>query len=185
MFRRDITFLGLFSCWLCGIIVTGMVSNRYILESSSARPLFPLKSNVKVRKESTENVLQWKVKFAAKFFDRNSFDDDIFPYVGIVRSKTMQECILVPPEPDRSFHWETFLTLHSKSVAKRGSPPKISEELLQEIGFIEMFRNHYPKSFIIDTDGTKENETLAVAVDKLHQLSPPPPCVSPHVRISR
>ena len=169
--------LVLFFCWLCGSITTVAVSERKLLEIMAARTSFSSKRKKESSmKKSLRTVLRSNVKFAAKYFDDNVFSShEIFPHVGVARSETMDECLLVPPEASESFDWTEFLAVHSDLVAKRGSPQKISEEMLQEVGFIEMFRNHYPRSFFVDIDGHERNYTLkTVTVNKLNSLSPPP-----------
>lgn len=125
---------------------------------------------------STRHVLKKEIEFASEDFDQNYFKNfDLFPFIGIVRTAAIQECVLLSPEPTTGFVWDEFVSWHADQVDQRGAPQKVGEELLQEVGFIEMIRNHYPRSFAIDMDGILTNQSLpTISVETLSRLSPPP-----------
>lgn len=98
-------------------------------------------------------MLKQEIAFSAKDFSVDSYDNPVlFPKVGIMRGGGIIEC------PDLSPN--LLVNKHSNNLTSLLPLPKRSDlkrqgrqgEFFQEIGFIEMLRNNYPKTFTVVND---------------------------------
>jgi len=131
-----------------------------------------------------KNILKRPLHFIAKdFIDDEYRNQLVFPRVGIIYGEGIKFCPLLNLtlikdinssvfERERLTEWGDLVT---KGVKNR------KEEFLQEIGFIEWIRNHYPRSFTIVSNRTMEEEdkSTSVVLTDLHQISPTPRVLLP------
>jgi hypothetical protein len=121
--------------------------------------------------EQIKKVLKSEIAFAAKDFSDNSYNNSLlFPNVGIMRGGTISECPNLSPNlvvkkqntstTSRTAEWD-FLVGNIRKNGRQGR----AYEFLQEVGFIEMLRAYYPKSFTI-VSNLDTASSLDLEVDK-------------------
>ena len=94
---------------------------------------------------STLSALRSEVAFAAADCDADTFSNaPRFPPVGIIRNTTF-ECFFMAN--DFESNWATLTTEYISCL--RPVKKARAGEFFQEVGFIEFFRRHYPRSFEI------------------------------------
>jgi len=155
---------------LMGIVACNAMFTMLALSKNKLQPTI-LKANGNGRSNfvdpaiySTFRVLKSEVAHAAKDFDDDTFVSfNFFPPIGVVHNSAY-DCPYIINETD----WDSLLSAQLED-SDRVTVKKV--ELLQEVGFIEFFRHHYPRSFELqDNDEELSSEYIADVIKSM-QLS--------------
>jgi len=136
---------------------------------------FLLETSSILLENSTKLVLKPNIQIiAAPYFDSNSMQNTIlFPPIGIVRDNEF-ECKSYPWDKQMS-QWGSFVSTYLSHTNKQRKG-----EFLQEVGFIEFFQHHYPRSFMVNSTGLKTKKSInkkepsVVSIEHLNSILPIP-----------
>jgi len=103
------------------------------------------------------DVLKSDVKFAAKDFSEDTFDNElVFGPIAIMRGEGIIDCPELSPDIKVGNNMSEWDDMVKRKGVKYWDGR--SGEFFQEVGFIEFLRNHYPRSFTVVSDPNAAEE---------------------------